>query len=176
MRLFGSAVVKTKRKLLLLGEVHNNARQRAEVEAAVREFQPDVLLHELVYEDEVYSTQELNRRIANAGPHQFCDPRLNIDVYMLARDLNIPLLGCDIDKLKGPTAETFPKRERRMVATLERALGRWRRVAMVVGDAHMRETSVFDLGGSSKLMDYVNDLAFIDLTVVRAPTRWREVK
>lgn len=176
MRLFGSAVAKGRRTILLLGEVHNNPKQRAEVVAAIREFRPDILVHELAYEDEVYSQTEIAQRLADSGPRKLCDPSLNLDVYQLARELNIGLVGCDIDKLKGPTAETFPKRERRMASTLDRVLGKFRRVAMVVGDAHMRESAVFDLGGASKLMDYVNGIPFVDLTVVRAPKRLREVE
>lgn len=164
------------RALLLLGEVHNNPSQRQQVTDAVRAFRPDVLIHELAYEDEVYTQTELRCRIDTMGKGQLCDPELNADVYRLALELEIPLVGCDIDQCKGNPAETFPKRERRMAAVLERSSKKYRRIAMVVGDAHLRERECFALGGHSKLIQAIGGAPFTDYELVRAPKKLREVE
>ncbi len=137
--------------LFIFGESHGNEKECIEIQNQIRKINPDILLLELLYEDEVWNKEEALNRIKNCEIGGVCDPRLNLDLYQLAAELNIPCIGIDLDddKIEGlSTKEQFKMREKHMVEMIKGYMVSGN-VVVVLGDTHLRTINTDELGSAS---------------------------
>lgn len=149
-------------QILLLGEMHNVPDDISAIEQTLRDFQPAIIAHELLYGDRIAAIDIKRERLDHCGVGKTCDPRLNKDIYKLGVELNCLLVGIDKE-----TQNTFLERELHMVAMVFRLIQEFpkERIAIVVGDTHLRtKKRLFgELSFFSSLMTRN------DLHVVRSP-------
>lgn len=150
-------------KLLILGEAHTSPIHVKSVNEAIVAAKPDILLHELAYEDVALHPAVLAHRLKHCAVGQLCDPRLNQDIYRLAHDHRFALVGIDVEVNKDlPFWERFELREQHMV----KMINRWSQhgdCVVVVGDAHLRD-------GSPLIKEFQRKA-----TIIRAPLEYREM-
>lgn len=138
-------------KLYIFGEDHHNKKEVLDIQKKIKEIEPDVVLLELMYEDEVWSREDAEEKIKNCKDGNTCDPRINLDLYQLARELNVPFIGIDIEvskKEKTSLKESFLKREKYMVEMIKNYMICGTVVA-VIGDTHLRTIKTAELGDVS---------------------------
>jgi hypothetical protein len=153
---------------LILGEIHTSRQSQRAVKKAIEQYRPTALLHELLYDDICLTPAEIRQRLNTCRPGGLCDPRLNRDIYELGLKLQIPLVGIDL-----PERGTFRERESLMANQITKWLTR-HRVAVVVGDTHLRDGPIPRVPHRSLIRDrFDNDPRVI---IRRAPTQLREVQ
>lgn len=147
------------KQIIVFGEIHNNDSVE-KINAEIEKIKPDVIFHELAFNDISLYLWELEFALKNMGEGKQVDPRINKDVYEQAIRLKASLIGIDLDpdfdRSKMTDKEFFKKREENMVSVIKRYLGHVKHKAViVVGDDHLRETTVSGLD-VSPLAVYLN--------------------
>lgn len=162
----------------VFGEIHNNAANVKHIAERIKQIKPDYLLHELLYDDLCYTKGSIEHRLRECKEGGVCDPNLNKDIYELGRDLDIKLVGIDLDDPeleKLPITEQFKKREQRMLRVIQKhlELKDGSIIVIVVGDTHLREKESKELGAPSPLAAlFKNDSS---VKVERAPKSIQEM-
>jgi hypothetical protein len=171
--------------MIIYGEAHFQPESVAFIEERIRTAAASctgsiVLAHELAG-DGVYTPLRARRELENCGEGNVCDPLINKDIFALAVELDIMLVGIDlpaveIEAFKGDLPRQFAAREKRMIEVLRRLpINTRRRTIAVVGDAHLRYTTTKELGGPSKIHLAVQR-GTLTAEIVRAEKKWREVE
>jgi hypothetical protein len=150
--------------LIIFGENHTEPSEIIQIQNEIRKIKPDFILLELMYEDEVWDRKDAKKRLDNCKEGELCDPRLNVDWYELAYELNIPCIGIDLDEKKIKVLskkQSFEKREKHMVDIITDYLITGT-VVVVVGDSHLRTTETEELGKPSLIQTvFSNDAKII---------------
>lgn len=105
-------------KIIIFGEDHRDISEVKEISEKIKKIKPDYILHELLYNDICLNKKEIKNRLNNCKEGNYCDPRLNKDIYELGYEENIPLIGIDLDLKnlqKLSIRKQFEKREKNMV-------------------------------------------------------------
>lgn len=136
-------------KVNIYGEIHSDRNEVNRIYNEINKFNPDVLLHELLYEDVCLTREAIKKRISDCRIGNLCDPRFNRDVYEYGYDNNIPIIGIDKENAEGSVNEKFRVRERHMLEKIEEAMKKYKRIAVVVGDTHIRTKRSATLGAPS---------------------------
>lgn len=160
---------RNKTQCLILGEIHTSKQSRAAIEQKIKEFRPDILLHELLYDDFCHTPEDTRQRLRSCRLGSTCDPRLNKDIYQLGLELKIPLLGIDL-----PQGGTFRERETHMVNKIEGWFNRGFRMVVVVGDTHLRDMLLPRIPHRSLIRNQYDNNPKV--TIERAPNHLQEVK
>lgn len=146
-----------KEKILIFGENHYDEDYRIVINKRIERLKPDYLLHELLYEVEAVTRDEISKYLGDCSDKHngplMCEPSINKDIYELGYKYNIPLIGIDIDnydnKLKNLSLkEIFRLREERMVEKIYQFYNKGR-IVVVVGDTHLRTLKTRELGDIS---------------------------
>lgn len=165
----------TSKQIIALGEAHNSKDSIDSIYAELDKFNPKWILHELLYADVVLNKKEIASRLRNSKSGGICDPDLNEDIYQYGYDNNIKLVGIDkaIVNKEWPLHRKMTVREDVMVSTIQEWLDKINsdKVAIIVGDTHIRNGSFDDLPESS-LTIYLKS---IGATIIRADESIREV-
>jgi hypothetical protein len=132
----------------IFGENHSNLIEIASLRDKIRGIKPDFVLLELFYDDEVWSKEEALDRLKNCKNGNKCDPRLNIDWYELAYELDIPFIGIDLQTNDIHIKNNFKNREQHMVNMIKDYMIAGT-IVVVVGDTHLRTIETNELGESS---------------------------
>ena len=135
-------------------------------------------MHELVYGDHCSSVEELEKRLKESKPGGVCDPELNEDIYLLAKDLKAELIGIDNGDTLPSTvkgAERFIAREQHMLEKILKVVTKAtdKVVVVVVGDTHLRTKPHEDLTEPSCIYTSLKDQHRV--IIKRAPKAFREV-
>ncbi len=153
---------------MIVGEIHTSQKSIKRVVELTEMFKPDILLHELLYDDLCMTPDVIKERLRKCRMGSLCDPRLNKDIYELGHRLELPLVGIDL-----PRGGTFRERETHMVSKIE-SWYRRHRVLVVVGDTHLRDRPIPRVPHRSLIRDrFDNDPK---VTISRVPQHLREVR
>lgn len=146
-----------KSTIVIWGENHSDPKDIKAIRKAIIEFEPSIILHELAYQDQALRF-EVKKRLKECRVGGICDPRLNKDVYELALELDIGLLGIDITVLDGSRKERMQAREQHMLEMIKLTADKmlYPKIAVVVGDTHLRDKTK-TLGEPSVLLSLTND-------------------
>lgn len=136
-------------KVNIYGEIHSDRDEVQRIYSEIDKFKPDVLLHELLYEDICLSRDVIKDRLTDCKIGSLCDPRFNKDIYEYGYTNNIPLIGIDKENTNGSIKEKFLSREEHMLLSIESYMKKYSRIAVVVGDTHIRTKRSIALGESS---------------------------
>ena len=164
------------RKIVAYGEMHDVSSSVEVINKALLKSKPVWLLHELLYDDVALDKNTIRKRLSASRVGGVCDPDLNKDIYQFGYDNDIKLVGIDTAKWDDntPLGVTMIMREEAMVENikswLEKILND--RVAIVVGDTHLRAKSSDSLS-ISPLTEYLKSLGAV---IVRADKSIREVE
>lgn len=167
--------------LYIYGEAHFQPESVKFIHAEIERIRPQVLIHELL-NDAVLSANDVKIQLSHCDGKDWCDPRVNIDVFRLASRLKIPVFGCDLsqtelDSLRDfPLAEQFARREKRMLEVMRVVPNsRFARVVCVVGDIHLRTKPSKELGDASCIAKAINNRS-LKADVFRCREEWREAE
>lgn len=154
--------MKKHNKLIIFGENHNVKKEIRYINNFIKKLKPNIILHELAYDDIVLDTATARNRIKNCKINDKCDPRLNKDVYKLAYQLKVPLIGIDktVQHLL-PLHKKFEIRENHMIKMIKKYQNYGRIVIVVIGDTHLRTIKTKELGNESKIYKIFKDKAII---------------
>ena len=161
--------------VIIYGEIHSNPESVRSIQQAIRKQKPDYILHELLYNDVVSTPEDIRQRLKDCKEGgDYCDPTLNKDVYELGLELGAKLVGIDLAEVdkRDPLKIQFQKREKRMVEVIRKYIGY--KVAVVVGDTHLRTVHTNELGAKSLIQ-----FGFFGeprVKIIRAPKEIQEVK
>lgn len=167
-----------KQNIFVFGEIHTNSSNVKHIADRIKEIKPEYLLHELLYDDLCYTKATIEHRLRECKEGGICDPSLNKDIYELGKNLDIKLVGIDLDDpelSKLSIEEQFKKREQRMVRVIRKHMELIDNpiIVIVVGDTHLREKESKELGKPSPLMElFKNDPR---VKVERAPKSIQEM-
>lgn len=132
--------------IFIYGENHSNQKEIRKINNQIRLRKPDFILHELLYEDKVLTKAQVLNRLANCKEGSLCDPRLNKDLYQLAFDLEIPMIGIDLEvDTNLSLKDKFKLRETHMVKMINK-YNKKGDILVVVGDTHLRTIKTKTLG------------------------------
>lgn len=167
-----------KQILYIFGEAHFNHSDRLRITNEIRRIKPKILAHELLYEDVCYNSQEINKRLSNCKDGGICDPGLNKDIYLLGKELNMQLVGIDLNNSgAGSLEQQFKKREKHMVSMLEKLLVRSEEngdiIVAVIGDTHLRSIQTNELGPMSPILTKFKNNPLV--TIIRTDITNREI-
>lgn len=133
--------------IIIYGENHSDKKEIRKINKQIRLRKPDFILHELLYEDRVLNKKQALNRLNNCKEGSVCDPRLNKDLYQLAFDLEIPIIGIDL-KIKNNNLslkDKFKLREHHMMEMIYK-YHRKGNIIVIVGDTHLRTIKTKILG------------------------------
>lgn len=132
--------------IIIYGENHNSQKEIRKINNRIQLRKPDFILHELLYEDEVLNKKQALNRLANCKKGSLCDPRLNKDLYQLAFDLEIPVIGIDLEvDTNLSLKDKFKLRETHMIKMINKYHKKGN-IIVVVGDTHLRTIKTKILG------------------------------
>lgn len=132
--------------IIIYGENHSDQKEIRKINNQIRLRKPDFILHELLYEDKVLNRKQALNRLANCGEGSLCDPRLNKDLYQLAFDLEIPMIGIDLEVDTNLSLKNkFKLRETHMIKMINKYHKKGN-IIVVVGDTHLRTIKTKILG------------------------------
>jgi pheromone shutdown protein TraB len=133
--------------IIIYGENHNSQKEIRKINNQIRLRKPDFILHELLYEDKVLNKKQALSRLANCKEGSLCDPRLNKDLYQLSFDLNIPMIGIDLEITDDNLSlkDKFKLRETHMIEMINKYHKKGN-IIVVVGDTHLRTIKTKILG------------------------------
>ena len=131
------------RKIIIFGENHSKPDDVDRIRESIIKLDPDVILHELYWEDEEFYNNNLE----------------DATVLPLENDVDI-----NSDDLKSQ----FMKREQSMIENLNDVLknDNYDVIVVVVGDTHLRTIKTNELGNKSPLVEWAKDN---NATIVRSP-------
>jgi hypothetical protein len=161
-----SESISFRENIIILGEMHYNQEDKKHINSMIKKINPNFLLHELLYEVEAHSKNDIMKYLGNctdrdSGPI-LCEPSLNSDIYEIGYRHNIPLIGIDIDDHEGKMknlsiSKKFYLREKRMVEKINKYYNKGK-IVVVVGDTHLRTIKTKELGGISLIQkEFSND-------------------
>lgn len=131
----------------IYGENHFNPISINKINDSIKQFKPDILLHELLYEDECLTIDEIKNRLGDCKKGGICDPELNKDIYLIGLELSIPIIGIDNETYTKITDlnKQFKLREAHMLQKIQNVIksDKYNKIAVVVGNIHIRETGEF---------------------------------
>lgn len=113
-------------KIIIYGENHTKRDEVNRIRKAIVEFKPDVILHELYWEEEEYFSKHL------------------------PNTLLLPLEN-EVVSDNNSMEEKFSEREQSMLENLEEVTDKYNRIAVVVGDTHLRTVETKELGKVSPI-------------------------
>jgi hypothetical protein len=165
--------------LYIYGEAHFQKESVDFIAKEIRRLKPIVLIHELLG-DAVLSKPDVKAQLKICDGQQWCDPQTNKDIFELAASMGIVLFGCDLsegDKLlnaKLSLAKQFEARERRMLEVMRTVPNtRFATVVAVVGDIHLRDKVVPELGAISAITLAVKS-GRLKADIIRCDEKFRE--
>lgn len=122
----------TKKQIKVYGENHMYDEDIFGVREKVKEFKPDIIIHELWWEEEEFYEE-----------------------YII-----IPLEPSNVPGHKYPErlSEQFKVREEEMISTIKDNLDKYNKIAIVVGDTHLRTKQTKELGNKSPLNEYIESI------------------
>lgn len=118
----------SKSEIIVFGENHFKFDEVSRIRQAIVDFNPDVIAHELFWEEESYFKQRLS----------------DTKVVPLEKEV-----GTFVDM-----KSQFKSRERSMISHLNRYHKKYSRIAVVVGDTHLRTIETEELGKKSPIMEW----------------------
>ena len=118
--------------VIIFGENHFKFDEVSRIRRNVIDFQPDIIVHELYWEEEYFYRSHLP----------------NIDVVPLEKE---------VGKF-GSLKSQFISRERSMISRLKRYYRKYNRIAVVIGDAHLRTVDTKELGKRSPVITWANSV------------------
>lgn len=145
---YPNTIVAMKTTMVVYGESHFSEGEVDRIRNAVVAHNPHVVIHELMYEDEEFYKKALpNAKLVE----------LESEAYSRSAS----------------TAERFAIRERVMIANITKirklySAGKYGRIAMVVGDTHLRTITTKELGPPT-LYNFLSSLP--NMTIYRSPHR-----
>ena len=116
-------------EIIIFGENHFKFNEVTKIRNAVVDFNPDAILHELYWEELSFFSQKLP----------------NTPVLPLEKEV-----GKHFKDIKSQ----FKSREKSMIAHMEKAKRKFKRIAIVVGDTHLRTIQTPELGDVSPLLKW----------------------
>lgn len=132
--------------IIIYGENHNNRKEINKINKQLLLQKPDFILHELLYEDRVLNKKQALNRLNNCKEGSLCDPRLNKDLYQLAFDSEIPIIGIDLEVDNNLfLKDKFKLRETHMIKMINKYYKKGN-IIVVVGDTHLRTIKTKILG------------------------------
>ena len=162
-RLIRASAMEVMTELIIFGEAHGVKEDVDRIKEEVRKINPDFLLLEMLYEDEVWYADEALKKLKDCKVGGLCDPTLNKDWYEFALELDKPCIGIDIDNktiARLPISRQFEVREKHMVEMIKDYMITGK-VVVVVGDTHLRTIKTNELGEISLLQKEFKDVAKI---------------
>ncbi len=135
----------SKKEVVIFGENHFKFDEVSRIRQAIVDFNPSVIAHELYWEEESYFKRHLP-------------------------DVKVLPLEKEVGKFDNMKAQ-FKSRERSMINHLKRYFRKYNRVAVVIGDTHLRTIETEELGRKSPIMEWAKR---VGATVVRS--KYREIK
>lgn len=149
-------------KMIIFGEMHKDAERIKETNKIISEYRPNYLLHEMVDPGDIVSPVEAKRRITSNNVVNKIGVNI-IDLYKLAQYNKITLVGIDVDydlvNKTNDTRKQFALREHKMLEHINQfyALDGIK-IAVVVGDTHLRFLPTKELGDKSPIVEqYLDD-------------------
>lgn len=118
--------------IVIYGENHTKPDEVERIRKDIVMLNPEVILHELYWEDE-----EFYRKILP--------------------DVKVLPLEDEVDHSDLPMAELFSIRERSMLEHLNDAVEKFDRIAVVIGDTHLRTIETKELGSQSPIVTWAQE-------------------
>lgn len=118
--------------IVIFGENHTVPEEVEQIRKKVIMFNPDVILHEMYWEDEEFYNRYL--------PH-----------------VKVMPLEDEVEQTDLPIKEMFVIRERSMIEHLSDAEAKYNRIAVVIGDTHLRTISTEELGDKSPIVTWAKE-------------------
>lgn len=150
-------------RIIIFGENHGNDKERLYYYDIIKQFKPEYLLHELLYEDISLTSSVIQDRLNKCDKENLCDSRYNKDIYEFGLKSNIKLVGIDINDIPNAkqlsTRDKFKIREAHMIKIIDRYSGS--KICVVVGDTHLRKIETKELGSVSPIYEKYKDKALI---------------
>ncbi len=119
---------------IILGENHYNS-SRDNINNIIRYLKPDIVLHELLYDDVISTTAQATNTVKHCGDNNKCEIGLNNDIYELATQFPCKWYGVDFPH-QSNVENIHALRERHFFNEIER-LGRADKVIVVLGSDHV---------------------------------------
>lgn len=119
-------------ELIIFGENHFKFDEVSRIRQKVIEFKPDIIVHELFWEDESYYKNHLP------------------DVLVVPLEKEVG----ESNSLKAQ----FTSREKSMMSHLTRYYRNYNRIAVVIGDTHLRTIDTKELGKRSPIVQWVRNI------------------
>lgn len=165
----------------VFGAIHHAKAYGAAIEKDIRKIEPDIILHELLYEDICRSKADIQNRLTLCRHRAKCDPRINKDVYQLGLDLDAILIGIDSDNPRLHRMQQhmqYRMREQHMLSAIkehvEKDYARPTKIIIVVNDIHLRTKRFDKVPFASSLHEYFKGRD--NVKVKRVPMEMREVQ
>ena len=164
-------------KMLILGEMHQDAHGIKVQNKLIEKFKPNYILHEMVPPGDIIDPKEARRKLNDKDVMNHLQIDYS-DILVLGAKLNCTLVG--IDALQSSMKNTndiktlFVIRESKMIQHIDQfyALPSVR-IAVVVGDTHLRYFKTNEIGFESPIIKkYINDE---DTLIIRAAEIKREI-
>jgi len=131
--------------IVIFGENHTKPDEVDRIRKEIVVFNPEVILHELYWEDEEFYKKVLP-------------------------DVDVLPLEDEVEKTDLPISELFSIRERSMIEHLNNANDKYVRIAIVIGDTHLRTIDTKELGSKSPIVTWAKEN---DARIVRS--NYREI-
>ena len=159
------------KRIIIFGETHSNMDEIKDYFNIIKQFKPDFYLHELIFEDKCFSNRILQNRIKNCDKENLCDSRFNKFIYEFALENNLKLVGIDLDIKfdRMSLKQQFYLREKHMLKTIQYYDNKGYRLAVQLGDTHLRTVKTKLLGDESPIYKYYNNRE--DCIIIRSKTK-----
>lgn len=135
-----------KYKGIIVGEIHSSDMIEY-YRGLIKELKPEYFISEFAKEDVVLSREALEDRLSKATNGRFLknipDYQDNYEIYKLAYDMDVKLIGCDLDKNSNywkSADEEMDDRETFMLNTLVKFQNK--RFVCQLGDFHLRSVPI----------------------------------
>lgn len=170
--------------IYIYGEAHFQQASVKFIRDEIIRLKPRVLIHELVG-DHAIAANDVDQHLRDCVIGGICDPETNRDIFEIASELKIPLIGCDlsVDELGSIKRLSLEKqlalREKRMLEIIRissyAAGPKASNVVAVVGDIHLREKKNPELGYPSVIYSAVR-AGTLKAEIIRCDKQWREAE
>lgn len=133
-----------KYKGVIIGEIHSG-KMISYYKSLINTLKPEYFISELAHEDIVLSKEELKERLDKATNGEFLknipDYQDNYEIYKLAYDCGVKLIGCDLENGKYKSAdEEMKTRESFMLSRINKYSKH--KFICQIGDFHLRSIPI----------------------------------